>query len=895
MEDDRRDPDVFLSRAREEEADRERGRLKIFFGAVAGVGKTYSMLETARKLKKDGLDVLVGYVETHGRADTEALLEGLEILPRVEYLHRGAKLQEFDLDAVLKRKPDIVLVDELAHSNVPGSRHTKRWQDIEELLNAGIDVFTTLNVQHIESVNDVVEHITMVPIRERVPDSFLERASDFELIDLPPDELIARMKEGKVYFPEQARGALENFFRKGNLIALREMALRITADRVDAQMDQYRRSHSIKEPWPTTDRILVCISSSPLSVKLVRAAKRMAGQMKSKWTCVYVETPSQLELSAVDKDRVIQTLRLAEQLGAETTKLSGNRVSEELVRFARQTNVAKIIIGKPARPRWREILFGSVVDELIRLSGVIDVYVITGDQSSLPTGVRVRRPVSRPSGYFIGALIVAVVTSAGRLVFDYISITNVAMVYMLGVVIVAIKCGRGPAIFASILSVAAFDFFFVPPVFTFAVTDTEYIVTFIVMLTVALVISTLTARVKQQAESAYLRERRTASLYSMSRDLSSTIDLSDLVQAGLKHMADEFDSKVAILFPNETGNLAVYAVGSGTQALTDLDEGVAQWAFKNGQVAGICTNTLPAAKAIYAPLNGSKSAIGVIAVCPASAERFYAPDQLHLLETFSNQMAIACERAFLSNENEKNRLQMRTDQLRSSLLKCVSHDLRTPLATIAGAASSIVEGSSSITVESCKSMAREIYAESARLTRLVKNLLDMTRVQSGTLSLNKELIPIDDLIGSALSAVENQLAGRPVKIDISPDLPMVSVDPVLIQQVFVNLLENAIKYTPAQSEIEITACVSNNNMEIDFADNGPGIGKANMELIFREFYQERSEMSSGVGLGLAICRGICEAHGAKLIAENRNTGGALFRFILPLEKIESGLAPLEAS
>ncbi len=887
MNEDLRDPDLLLSRLQEQEILSKRGRLKIFFGAMAGVGKTYTMLESAKALQDNGVDVVIGVVETHGRKETIALLDGFEILAPNKIEYRNTLFSEFDIDAALKRKPDLILIDELAHTNIQGSRHPKRWQDVDELLNAGIDVYTTLNVQHVESLNDIVQQITKIPIRERVPDSFIEKADEIELVDLPPDELIERMKEGKVYFPEQATRALENFFRKGNLIALRELALRTTAERVDAQMEQYRESNRIHEPWPTADRILVCISPSPLSIKLVRAAKRMASKMRSQWVVAYVEKGAESSLSAPEKDRVLQTLRLAEQLGAETVRLSGSKVSEELIRYARQSNVAKIIVGKPARPRWREIIFGSVVDELIRLSGVIDIYVITGDETPLSTNASTRiTPISRSSDYIAAVLIVAIATLIARSMFNYFELSNVAMVYMLGVVVTATRYRRGPAIVASILSVAAFDFFFVPPVLTFAVSDTQYLVTFLVMFTVALVISTLTAQVKQQAEAARIRERRTASLYSLSRHLSSTADLDDLIETGLDHLAEEFEADVAILFPAETGRMAAYELSRGRHLLKTPDEGVAQWSFKNGQIAGLGTNTLHSAKAIYVPLKGSEQVIGVMALCPRHPEKLQNPEQLHLLETFVNQMAIACERAFLSQENEQSRLQIRTEQLRNSLLSSVSHDLRTPLATITGAASSIIEGSEDLDIQNCKDMAEEIYREGNRLNRLVKNLLDMTRLQEGSLKLKKELYPIDDLIGAALCAVESQFAGRNVNVDISKasNEILVSVDPVLFQQVLVNLLENAIKYTPEQSPIDIEASQDDEFVDIIISDHGPGISAEKRELIFKKFYRDNPQASSGAGLGLAICTGIMEAHQGRIWVEDRPGGGARFHCQLPRSK-----------
>src|SRR5215510_8476321 len=579
MNDQRPDPDALLTRLQAEEAQQSRGKLKIFFGATAGVGKTYAMLEAAHERRKEGMDVVVGWVDTHGRAETEALLEGLEVLPRRAVAYRGTTLGAFDLDAALARRPALILVDELAHTNAPGSRHAKRWQDVEELLDAGIDVYTTVNVQHLESLNDVVAQITGVLVRETVPDSMLEQADEVELIDLPPDDLLQRLREGKVYVSEQARRALDHFFGKGNLIALRELALRRTADRVDAQMQLYRSTHAITETWPTTERILVCVSPSPLSVRLVRAARRMAALLRAEWLAVYVETPTQLRLPEADRERVVNTLRLAEQLGAETATLSGHSVSEELLTYARTRNVSKIVVGKPLRARWREIVFGSVVDELARNTDDIDVYVISGEHdNSRPPSTRPPDHTSDWSAYGWALAVVVLCTVLDWLMFPVFEKANLVMVYLLGVTVVAVRGERSAAILASVLSVAAFDFFFVTPYLSFAVSDLQYLVTFVVMLLVALVISTLTVRLRQQAEAARHRERRTAALYALSRELASTPDTDNLLQAAARHLHEVFESQVGLLLPDATGRLQPWASaaeglsqGLGGQMFLTLD------------------------------------------------------------------------------------------------------------------------------------------------------------------------------------------------------------------------------------------------------------------------------------------------------------------------------------
>ncbi len=641
--DDRPDPDALLALAHAEEERAKRGKLKVFFGAVAGVGKTYAMLEAARELQRRGADVAVGWVETHGRKETEALLAGLEVLPPRRVEHRGVALREFDLDAALARRPAVLLVDELAHTNAPGSRHAKRWQDVEELLAAGIDVYTTINVQHLESLNDLVGKITGVAVRETVPDSFFDLADRVELVDLPAEELIARLAEGKVYVPEQAERAIDRFFRPGNLIALRELALRKTAERVDAQMQRYRQLHGIDETWPVAERILVAVSSGPGAARLVRAARRLAETLRAEWLVAYVETPAEARLPEAERDRVWQTLRLAERLGAETAVLSGERPAEALLAYAQRRNVSKIVVGKPIHPRWKDVLFGSVRDDLERASGEIDVYVIAGDEGDdRPLPARRRRPRAA-APYLASAAVVALCTGLCALLFPYFERTNLVMIFLLGTVGVAMRLGRGPAALAATLSVAAFDFWFVPPYWTFAVSDSQYLLTFAVMLATGLVISTLTVRLREQAAAAREREARTAALYAMSRDLAAASRSEDILQAAARHISSVFLSQVLLLLPDETGRLAERAAESVTYLFDGREQAVAQWVYDHGRMAGKTTDTLPAAKGLYVPLRTPRGVVGVLGVHPADPQRLVTPEQLHLLEAFANQIALAVD------------------------------------------------------------------------------------------------------------------------------------------------------------------------------------------------------------------------------------------------------------
>ena len=884
MSEVRPDPDQLLERVRADEARQARGKLKIFFGAAAGVGKTYAMLEAARARKAAGVDVVIGWVETHGRADTEALLPGQERLPPRTVEYRGASLHEFDLDAALARRPALILVDELAHTNAPGSRHAKRWQDVTELIAAGIDVYSTLNVQHLESLNDVVARVTGVPTRETVPDSTIEAADEVELIDLPPDDLIQRLRDGKVYVPEQAGEAVQRFFRKGNLIALRELALRTTAARVDAQMEVYRRDHAVPGTWPVAERILVCVSPSPLATRVVRAARRMAAGLRAEWVVVNVETPGNARLSEADRDRVVQTFRLAEQLGAETTTLTGHDVSAEVLTYARQRNVTRIVLGKPARPRWREALFGSVVNELVRQSGDIDVYVITGEREGTPPAA-VERPAPptdwRGHGQAVG--IAALSTAVAWLMLPYFAPANLIMVYLLGTVLAAARLGRGPAILASVLSVAAFDFFFVPPYLTFAVSDTQYFVTFGVMLLVAIVISTLTARIRDQAQAARQRERRTALLYSMTRDLVSQQGLDELLQAAARHIAEVFGRPVAVLLPDAEGRL----VRRGGDLILGAEDGselaVARWVQEHGQIAGRGSATLPGARALYLPLRAGRGTVGVLGIEPLSDHALAIPEQLHLLETFAAQTALAIERVGLVEEAQQARVQSETERLRNSLLSAVSHDLRTPLATITGSASALVEQEAQLDASARRELAQAIQEEADRLNRLVHNLLEMTRLESGGIRVRKDWHPLEEVVGSALARVEKHLGERRVDISLSPNLPLVPLDPLLIEQVLINLLDNAVKYTPEASPVEISASVEDAAVRVTVADRGPGFAPGEEARIFEKFYRGHDAGArTGAGLGLAIARGIVEAHGGRITAESRPGGGAVFRFSLPL-------------
>jgi two-component system sensor histidine kinase KdpD len=882
----RPDPDELLARVKEEETREARGKLKIFFGAAAGVGKTYAMLEAAREQRAQGVDVMVGWVETHGRADTEALLGGLEILPRRLVEYRGTTLREFDLDAALARRPTLILVDELAHTNAPGSRHAKRWQDVLELLDAGINVYTAMNVQHVESLNDVVAKITGVVMRETVPDSIFDHTDEVELIDLPPDDLIQRLRDGKIYIPDQAREAIENFFRKGNLIALRELALRVTAQHVDVEMRHYMRDHAIRETWPVRERLLVCVGPSPSSVRLVRAAKRMAEGLGAEWIVAYVETPAQTRLPQEARDRVAQTMRLAEQLGAEVHTLTGPRMSDEILAFARARNVSKIVVGKPERPLWKRITMGSIVDTLVQGSGEIDVYVISGDRD-------VSRPAAPPpwrrptdwTPYAQALAAVSISTTIAWAMFPYFGLSNLIMVYLLSVIVVATRYGQGPSLLASLLSVAAFDFFFVPPYYTFAVSDTQYLVTFAVMLVVALVISNLAVRIRAQAASARDREQRIAALYAMSRELASTRGVRELLRVAVRHITEVFRAKVVVLLPDAGGRLAP-GDPSATEFPMDASEAaVGQWVYEHGQVAGQGTDTLPGAAGLYVPLVGSRGTVGVLGLRPSEPRSLQAPEQLHQLETFASQTALAIERARLAEETERAQVHAETERLRNSLLSSVSHDLRTPLASITGAASTLLENEARLDAPTRRDLLEALHEEADRLNRLVQNLLEMTRLEAGALVPRTAWHSVEEVVGAALGRFAKALADRPVTTRIPAELPLVPMDDVLIEQVLINVIDNAIKYTPAGTPIEVRAEDTGTGVLVEIADRGPGLPPGEERLIFEKFHRaEPAHSARGAGLGLAICHGIIRAHGGRIWAENRPGGGVAIRFTLPVKE-----------
>jgi two-component system, OmpR family, sensor histidine kinase KdpD len=879
---DRPNHDELLRRALAAPAREKRGRLTLFLGAAPGVGKTYAMLEVARaEMEREKRDVVLGIVETHGRYETGAQLLGLELLPRRKLHYRGVDAEEFDLDAALQRRPQLLLVDELAHINAEGSRHPQRWQDVEELLDAGIDVFTTMNVQHVESLNDVVAKVTGVRVRETVPDSVLEKAHEIKLVDLPPDDLLERLRDGRVYVPAQAQRAIESFFKKGNLIALRELALRLTAERVDAQMREYRAAQGIEQTWAVTEQLLVAVSPSPYSACLIRAARRMASSLHARWFAVYVERTSARQLPKSMTAQLSQNLRLAEQLGAEVVTLSGNDATDEILRFAHERNITKLIVGKPVAGKLRDRFRASLVDQLVRKSRDIDVYVTAGDPDDEQTASdKVESsPIHVPS---IAAAVgvAAVSTGITLLVFGRDQLPDVVMIYLLGIMLVSSRLGLWASVLAASLSVAAFDFFFIPPYLTFTVVDFRHATTFTVMFVVAIVISGLTRRIRNEAVTARERELRTAALYELSRELAGAQDTHSVLHAAANHIEQVFRSRVTVFVPEQAGTVKRAYASPGARQANERDSSVAQWVFTNQREAGIGTSTLPGGSTLYVPLLASGGAVGVLGLTPDEPNRFDQLEQRRRVDAFAAQTALAIERARLAEETSKARREIEAEQLRSTLLSSVSHDLRTPLAVITGSTSTLLQAGPNVSEATRHELLGTVLEEAEHLNRLIRNLLDMTRLESGAVKINKEWLPLEEVVGAALNRLDTRLTGRDVHVDLPRDLPLVACDVVLVEQALINLLENAAKYSVGP--IEVVARPTGSDVVVEVADRGPGIPAGEEARVFEKFHRAAREgKSEGVGLGLTICRAIVAAHGGRIWVQNRPGGGASFKFALP--------------
>jgi two-component system, OmpR family, sensor histidine kinase KdpD len=888
--DQRPSPEALLEAARREES--RVGKLRIFVGAAPGVGKTYEMLQQARARKRDGYDVVVGVVETHGRKETEALLEGLEIVPRKRIQYHGHWLDEMDLDAIIARRPQIVLVDELAHTNVEGSRHPKRYLDVEELRSHGIDVYTTVNIQHIESLNDVVAQITHVRVRETVPDSVFDRADAVELVDLTPGDLIQRLRDGKVYVPRQAERALEHFFSPANLTALRELALRRTAERVDEQLLSEMQARAISGPWAAGERVLVCVSEDPRAAGLVRYAKRRADRLHAPWTALYIETRRSLQLSEIERDRIADTLRLAELLGGDAITIPGElrHIADVVLRYARENNVTQIIIGKSTRTRWFEILHGSVVHDLVRRAGNISVNVIAGDEL---TGEPIPKksvkaaetPIvfdPRPYGFTLLAVGLAVAVSAAlqRL----FGIENVDLVFLTAVVGVAVRFGLLPSLFASVVGSLAFNFFFLPPVYTFTITDPANVAAFVFFIAVAIAVSHVAARGRSEAVVAQERVRSVESLYAFSKKLAGVGTMDDVLWATAYQAALMLKVRVVLLLP-ENGSIAVKAGYPPEDTLDEADLAAASWAWANNHAAGRGSDTLPGAKRLFLPMRTGRGAIGVVGIDSDKPGPLLSPDQRRLLDALIDQSALAIERVSLVEDLERAKRTAETDRLRSALLTSISHDLKTPLAAILGTAGTLRDLSAQLDESQKRDLLGTIVDESERLNRFIANLLDMTRLESGAVVPNTALHDPGEIIGTALSRATKILARHRVEVDLAAGLPMLELDAVLFEQVLFNLLDNAAKYAPAGTTIRVTGWQDRGAVYLQVIDEGDGIPLADIERIFDKFYraQKGDQVRAGTGLGLAISRGFIEALNGTITAANRaDRSGAVFTIRMPI-------------
>ncbi|HUY69198.1 MAG TPA: sensor histidine kinase KdpD [Alphaproteobacteria bacterium] len=866
-EENRPSPEALLAEAKRE----ARGKLKIFIGAAPGVGKTFSMLRAAQAKKQEGIDVAVGIVETHRRSETETLLAGLEIIPRLDINYRGIPFQEMDLDAVLKRAPKLVLIDELAHSNIPGSRHPKRYQDVEELLDAGIDVYSTLNVQHIESLNDIVARITGVTVRETVPDDIVQKADSIELIDLTPEELLQRLKEGKVYIPAQARLAMGRFFTAGNLTALRELALRQAAARVDEQMADYMRSHAIEGPWPTSERILVCIAGDGQSLALIRTAKRSAERRHVPWLALYVETHHHAELGESARQEIAQALRLAESLGGETQTVAAEDVAGEVLRVAREKNVSVIIIGRSVRTLGSRLLRPSVAAALLDRNEDFDILVMSGNEDKRPRkddGPRPARPwfTGHWRAWLEATLVVGlasiVAAGAGHLTDP----PTLGLIYLVAVMLLAVDRDIRVSLYAAILSGVAFDFLFLPPRYSLMIDQHQDFLLLSFFLVVAAVACLIGSRLQKQIAVTRHNARRTQALYDFDKAIAQAVTLDNILQTMVRHVAATLKARAAVLLP-EGERLEMAALYPDTTRLDTASTAAMDWAFSHGRPAGFKSDTLPGAAFYGLPLRAGNETVGVLAV-QAEDGAPLSPDQMHLLDSFANLSAVAIQRTRLAGDIEQARLETETERLRSSLLSSVSHDLRTPLVAILGATTSLRDYWDKFDNKARRELFGTIEEEAGRLDRFVQNLLDMTQLVAGGLKLKRQPIDVQDLIGAALGKLRKQLGGRPLRLDIPDNLPPIDGDFAILERVLVNILDNACKYAPEDQPVTVTARREAHYIGLTITDRGAGIPEEERERVFDMFYRVKvgATPTAGAGLGLAICRGFIEAHEGRINA-----------------------------
>ncbi len=878
----RPDPDSLLNIVTRDKQVSGRGALKVFFGACAGVGKTYAMLNDARQRLQENVDVVIGVVETHGRSETAKLTESLPAIPKKKIAHRGVSVEEFDIDAALTRHPGLILMDELAHTNAPGSRHPKRWQDVEELLARGIDVYTTLNVQHLESLNDLVAKFSGIQVRETVPDAFFDTANEIVLVDIPTDEILKRLKEGKVYLAEIAqKRALEHFFKKRNLIALRELALRRTAERVDAQMDMESGSQGIRDV-ALSDRLLVCIGHDALSTRLIRHAKRIANRMRIAWHVVYIETARHQHINEEARLNAQRNLQLAEKMGAITATLKGDRAVDEILAYAYSHGMTQILVGRRLKNPLRELISGSLAQELILQAKNIEISVITENSAPIRLPSFLPRYVGSPSGFAVALFAVATSTLAAWPFRETADSVNLVMFYLTAIVFVAARFGTGPSIMASFLSVAAFNFFFTEPYFTFHVFEPGYYFTFIVMLITSIVIGSLAARLRLQARFYREKEEQQSKMYALAKALSAVRSHTAMAELSSRYIGEVLDGVVTVYYPDVSGTLVNDALGTGD----DLREkSAAQWAFDNKQFAGSGTDTLPGVQGFYIPLLAENKALGVLGIIPSDKTALSNHDS-QLIEAFATIVASSLLRANSSDAAEQRRVEAEGEKLRSVILSSLSHDLRTPLASMEGAASSMLMSDEPLSANTRQAIT-SIQAQCGRLTRIVTNLLDITKLELGQMSLNRQPYFLEEVIGAALSQIDALREQRQIDTELEATDRLIEIDGVLIEQVFINLLENAIKFTRKNGRITIRVEDHKHGLLISVEDDGRGIPDAMQKRIFDKFTSFDETLGTGTGLGLAICHAVVTLHGGTIWADNNARGGATIFFTLPHNKTEA--------
>ncbi|HZF15471.1 MAG TPA: sensor histidine kinase KdpD [Steroidobacteraceae bacterium] len=893
MSEGRPDPDELLAAVSASEEKRRRGRLKIFLGANAGVGKTYAMLSEARTLRAQGHDVVIGLVETHGRSETAALAEGLERLPLKDVAYQGKAFQDFNLEAALARRPVLLLVDELAHSNVAGLRHQKRWQDIEELIAAGINVYTTVNVQHLESLNDQIARLTGVQVWETVPDRVVAAADAVELVDVPPEELLARLHAGKIYQGAQAERAAENFFKRANLVALRELALRETAARVDSELQALRQGEGGSEPLRVAERVLVCVGPDAMAPVVVRSAARLAAAMHARWTALYVETPRLSHLPSEARERVLATLKLAEQLGADTVTLGSVDIARTILEFAKSRGITRIVIGKPTRQHWLRRLAGSLVDVLVTNAQGFEVHLVAQQPAAdfmanrgAAAGVaglapdykwRVRWRRFPPA-----AFIVALATAVAVPLYPEVPAAGLVMIYLLAVVLVGLYLGRAPAAVAALLAGLTFNYLFTLPRFSLHIDLVDDVLTFIALLVVGLLIGELAARTRRQTRIALQREERAVALAEFTESLLAAQTIPEIAELACNSIANAFDAEVAFLARTESAPLAQIHTKGMRRLLASFDESLARWVFDRGEPAGIGTDTLPSGEVHYVPARSASIALAVLAIRPASLRRLLLPEPRRTLDAYARQVAIACERVYFMQHAREAELAIQAEDLRNALLSGLSHDLRTPLAAIIGSASALLENDRALGSPAARELVATIADESTRMSRMTSDLLDMARLTSGRADLRKEWIPLGEMIGGVRNRLAILLKDRDVTVTIPADLPLLEVDGRLFEQLLQNYLENAARYSPPGTPVEIAATADVQDVRIRVLDRGPGVPLADQQRIFEKFFRGAPEPSQGgVGLGLALCQAIATLHGGRVWVEDRPGGGSAFCVSIP--------------